>query len=987
MRIVPPETLAYLQKNLGTEPILIIGIEWTEGSQEILYSDQRINGADYPYPTLIQISGFDTALMVSGAGDSQSIDVTLDDVDGKLKNIFNNYDIHKRTAKVYHYFRGLNLENKFLVFQGEINSPVTWHEGGRNLSFTILTHTEDAEVAFSMEEGDFPKVPEEALGEVWPLVFGQVCNMQAIKVRAPRRSYLTSGEGWHDFTIEPRLCQVRYVQCPTVAIGQVEKLTPVDGGYAAEKEWEYGPDLDCVDDRFEAICNLLSQLEQELVYEHNPINIRGGDSFPQNEYVTLNVNGARLRGKFSGTYFNVEDREHPKYAEWEHIPCTPVRDHAYGVEKSNWNEDWVETATGSAWYHDQDPIETLEDCKPENAIWRRIPVGGSSESWEKYENMESAGFFWAPAGTEVFLEGEAEVLYVVSLIPGTVDSVAAYRAMPSGRNLLMEIPTEYYTTYETDYDGYQVVEIGLEKKLSLYDPDWADDIYVSFTSDVGPNPVDIIEWLLNKYTALTFDTVTFNDVKAKLANYPCNFYVKERMNILALIRDIAYQSRCATYIRNGVVYIKYLSEEPTPVRTITESDIVTGTFSISITETENIITKHIIDWRKTGAAVEESNRTDLKIILKHNVPKYGISEAGWNYYTQNTFDTVLKSATFWLIRQSHTWKYVEFSTPLKHLDLDLFDCITLDVKQFSSAPVKVIIESAAYEPESNTIRFKCWTPILSGTDEVYLWAWPALQDALKQFPLPEEIDQANSGYAFDVTPPIGHILRSGYVDSGGARIIITSGDQNPSDLDDVLPTIVCDISDIFELEEEDPAFKALKLARATRDRVNEATQGAGSPPGGGGTDSEELPKRTACGAQSSGRDCLYEVTVLYVAPDLVTSGGISGTDAHPCLGGPCTKFVCGGVCTGRLSKWCHTFGDVMAALTFRMAKLAEIDALSGPNCGYCSGAVMKPYGVSGVKAIKGVSPKDGAPAPECDDIPDVPNPAGGGGETYQPKQA
>lgn len=991
MRTVAPQTLTYLQKNLGTEPILVLGVTWADNGQEVLYSDQCIEGKDYPYPTIIQASGFDTALTISGSGDSQSISVTLDDIDGKLKWIFNNYDIHKRPVKVYHHFKGLSFDYKFLVFQGEINSPVIWNEGERTLSFTILTHTEDAEVAFSMEEGDFPEIPETALGKVWPLVFGQVCNMQAIQVRSPRVGYLTSGEGWHDFTLHPRICQARYIQCPSVAVGKTSTITQeTDGTYSTQSQWEFGPDSTCVEDRFEVLCNLLYRLEQELAYEHSPINIRGGDAFPQNQYITLNVDGAKLRGTFSGTYFYVEDREHPLYEDWDHDTCAPVQDHAYGLIQSNWDQYWSETDSGTAWVRAVDPPETVEDCNATSQIWRQGAVGGSSASWTAYEDMDSAEFVWKPAGTEVFLEGEAEILYIVSLIPGTVDSVAAYRTMPTGRSLLMEVPSSYYTIYETDYDGYDVVEIGFEKQLSLYDSDWGDDIYVSFTSDVGPNPVETIEWLLDKYTSLTYDTTSFNAVKTKLTNYPSNFWVKERLNVLDLIHDIAYQARCAVYIRNNIMYIKYLSEEPTSVRTITESDIIANTFQITLTGTEDVYTKHTVDWQKSEAGVESGDNVNFKIILKHNVPKYGITDASWNYYTQNTYDTILKSATFWLIRRANTWKRVEFETPLKHLDLDLFDCITLDVAQFSSTQTKVVIESAIYNPDTNTIRFECWTPVLAGTDEVYTWAWPANQNQNLRFPLPGEEDLAGDGYSFEVTPPVDHILRSGYVDTGDAPpIIYTSGDQNPSDLDDIAPTVFCEVSDILDLEEEDPAFEALKLARQTRNRVNEVQQQGDAPPaGGGGYDSEKKKRRIACGQPQLNDGCIYEVVVTYINPNLVTSGKIiGGKDGNlPCEGGPCGEGYCGHPCTGAISQFCHTFGALFSAWAFYSAKKAEIDAL-WLSCGYCSG-VYSPYAVKAPKPIE--DPEN--PTLACESIPDVPvgnpgNPdAPNQGEQYEPRE-
>jgi hypothetical protein len=983
MRTVAPQTLDYLQKNLGTEPILVLGIEWVENGQEILYSDQKINGANYPHPTITQVSGFDTALMVSGSGDSQSISVVLDDIDGQLKTIFNSYDIHKRPVKVYHHFRGLSFDYKFLVFQGEINSPVVWNEGERTLSLTVLTHTEDAEVAFTMEEGDFPEIPEEALGKVWPLVFGQVCNMQAVQVRSPRKGSLISGEGWHDFTLHPRICQARYIQCPSVAVGEVGTITQgTDGGYNITNDWAYGPDPDCVDDRFETLCNLLNRLDQELSYEHSPINIKDGDTFPQNVPLTLNVDGAILRGSFSGTYFYVTDREHPSYADWEHDTCAPVQEHGYGITQSKVDNNWVETESGTAWYREVDPVETLDDCETTNVIWRQGPIGGSSESWQAYEDMESANFVWKPAGTEVFIEGEAEILYIVSLIPGTVDSVAAYKLMPTGRSLLMEVPSEYYTIYETDYDGYNVVEIGFDKKLSSFDDSWNDDIYVSFTSDEGPNPVDIIEWLLDKYTNLTFDTTSFNDVKTKMANYPCNFWVKERKNVLDLIHDIAYQTRCAIYIRNNVVYIKYLSEEPTSVRTITESDIIANSFQVFISETEDIYTKHIINWQKTEAPIESDADINLQIVLKHNVPKYGIAEQDWNYYTQNTYDTILKSATFWLIRASHTWKRVEFETPLKHLDLDIFDCVTLDIAQFSATPIKVVIESTTYNPDSNTIRFECWTPIVAGTNQEYTWAWPAYQTAALRFPLEEEEGWAGDGYDFNVTPPVDHILRSGYVDVGDARsVIYTSGDQNPSDLDDTAPTVSCEVSDILELEEDDPVFEALALARNTRDRVTEAQQSQNAPPppgekGGGSGDGKKREERTACGAPEYGSGCIYEVVVTYIWPDLVTTGKILGG----CNGGPCGRTSCGIPCTGQMSQFCHTFGAAFSAWSFYQQKKAEIDNLKS-SCGYCSRVTTYPYSVKAPDAI----PDPDSPNGDCDSFPGDEN-APNQGEMYEPRE-
>jgi hypothetical protein len=976
MRDVPSGIIDNLQQQHGAEPLLIIEVQWVEDGPRVMYSDQKLSGLDYPYPRIIQVGNFDMAIQVDGASDSQQINITLDDIDGKLKTLLDSYDIHKRPVWVYQGFQGLTVNHKFLLFKGEISSPVIWNEGERTLSFDVLTRQEDTEVAFSMEEGDFASIPEEAFGKVWPLVFGEVCNMQAVQVRAPLRGIITHGEGIHDFTLPDRICQVCYIQCPSVSTGQRTTLQPDgQGGYEQQTEHTYGPDLECVTYRFEEMCNLEYLLEQQQSYEHLYLNIRGGEEFPQEETITLNIGGGLFTGFFSGPQFRVLERKHPEYDTTEHVACAPVADRSIGLVETYWTGCWKETDTGTAWYFDINECTCPEDCDAD-PVFRQAYEGGPTESQAVYDAMPTSSFFWIPPGTDVYLEDEAEILYIVSLLPATINHVAAYKSQPTGRKLLLEVPSDYYTVYETDYDGYTVTEIGLNKKLSLYDSDWDDELYISLTSDIGPNPVDIIEWLVNKYTNLTIDTDSFDLVRANMTNYPTNFWVKERMNILDLIQDIAYQTRCAVYVRNDVIFIKYLSKEPTSVRTLEASDILVGTFQVSYTPTEDLVTKHSVTWQNGEAGIEDDDEVVRKIILKHNVPKYGVQEESYDYYTQNTYDTILKSATFWLIRRSHTWKIVEFDTPIKHLDLDLFDCITLDLPQFSSTPVKCVITKAQFDNANNTMHFEAWTPIRAGDSEPYFWAWPAEQAAYRRWPLDEETEWADPGYDFNVTPPEDHILSGGDTTQDENFVVLTSGDRFPSDLDDGPLTVFCEISDFEDVEEEAPEFKALKLAQKTSRQQTEQTMNGDVPAAGqSGGDSDKKKKRTACGQPQYGDGCIYEVIVWYVMPHMagVTSGKILGG----CIGGPCWCLKGGQPCMSLMSSFCHTFGAASSAWAFYQAKKAEIEALKA-GCGYYC-YVWAPYMVKSPRAI----PDPDSPFSGCEEFPGDPN-APGQGEQYEP---
>lgn len=964
MRTITANAQELLSQNMGTEIMVVLEVSWVEGNNAY-YSDQELTGAR---AKIIDMGGFDTSMKLEGASDTQELNVILDDTDGKIREIYNSNDIHKRPANVYLLHKGQPLSDKILVFKGELVTPIVWDETQRTVSFNILSKLYSKQVGFSMEEGDFPNIPDEAMGKAWPLVFGQVCHLPTVKVRSPRKGYLINGVGIHDFTLEPRICQAKKIQCPGQLWGTLEVMErEANNEWGSEDRKLMGPDFQCVNRRYGEFCKLQDLLNQQLEYEKNEFEVYNGVKFPQEEKVTISIDGALFYGTFSGNTFSVIWRKHPDYDEFNHVPCREVPDIQYDhyqqtIEYLEEQEaQWAYSGSGLLsiarhiyWW---DPEETIAALKKQramtmNSIFKfedgydncdaalELPTsassGGPVESQEMYDNMEASSFFWAPASSEVYLETEAGLLNIVSLIPGTVDSVAAYKTAPNKTKYLTELPTNYYTVYETDYGGYEVVELSLNRKLSSYDEGWEDDIYVSFTSDVGPNACDIIEWLINKYTDLTVDSTSFAFVKPYLTNYPNNFYLTDRPDVYDLIQDIAYQSRCAVFIRNDIIYIKYLPLEPTSERTISKSDIISGTFTEFLSTTEDVYTTHNITWKKSGATVRDDQDKERKIILKYNVNKYGSVKESHNYSTYNIFDLVFKSATFWLIRKANSWKKVKFQLPVKHIDLDVGDCITLDVTQFGDS-VKCIIENMNLDINNYTIDFTCWTPIRSGESEEYYWAWPSQKSQHQIWPLPGDTN-GGGGYNFDVTPPIGHVLTGGaHVDD---QLIISSGDLHPSDVDDILPTVTCDINEVWDFDEEEPEIEAKRLAklanrRNTEDEV-EPTMGSANLEM---NDDEEARRKEEEEARGDGEadlteddlpelkeeGCYYVVRLTYITARGLGQALGEAQPGGPC-GGPCSTEACGcPICYGDDDTEEHTFTDPVSAKGFAQAKYAERD--------------------------------------------------------------
>jgi len=381
--------------------------------------------------------------------------------------------------------------------------------------------------------------------------------------------------------------------------------------------------------------------------------------------------------------------------------------------------------------------------------------------------------------------------------------VKAYKKFDNSERKLANVPSDLWRVETKNYGPITAVQVVLNKPLStIIDQGWEDGLYVTFESSVGPHTCDILEYIIDNYTDLTHDTTSFTAIRTRLDPFPMNFPILDRKNTLEVLQEIAFQARCALWLSNGKFYIKYLPEEPTSDDTITVSDIdAESGVDVELTSTEDLVTKMIVSWRISWAEDEPN-----KIILRHNVKKYGTQQEDFDFYCYNQPDTVLKVATFWLIRKSNTWKKISFKTYLQKLNLETFDTVTLDFatqKYVADAAVKGIVEEATYNSNDNSIDFVCLTPVKSGTMEKYKFFWPSQASVDWNFPTDEEqadgfaggdgIGQNASGEL-----PIGFTNLDDWGDGvvwvGGPNVVFGPhsdwGDNTPSDIDFVAQNVI-----------------------------------------------------------------------------------------------------------------------------------------------------------------------------------------------------
>jgi hypothetical protein len=198
MRNISGAALLKIAEEQGTEPLILVGISWVKGAQEILYGDKTLPGVE---GRILELGSFSSSLDVDDNTSVGEVSITLSDYDGALKYFFDNYDIHKRPVTVYQTFEGLALNEKFPIFpNGQITSPIVWDEAARTLSFSISTKVEDAEAGFSTESAAldrYSKTDEKN----WPLCFGDVFYVPATQVNDNPSGQLKTSFG----TVDPLL--------------------------------------------------------------------------------------------------------------------------------------------------------------------------------------------------------------------------------------------------------------------------------------------------------------------------------------------------------------------------------------------------------------------------------------------------------------------------------------------------------------------------------------------------------------------------------------------------------------------------------------------------------------------------------------------------------------------------------------------------------------------------------------------------------------
>lgn len=689
MRNLSPASLAALQQATGLEPVIIVRV-WWGGSSYTSYCDKKFE-TEGLLGKLLEISGIEDIVDIDSSSTSVSLTLTLDDSDGSLKQIFNTKDIHKTYVQVLQWFSNLPITEAFLIFEGEISSPVIWTEGTRTLQFDVITKLEDREIGFSAEEGQFDFIPSSLIGKAWPIVFGKVAGLKLLPLTEPPSAVLASGFGIVDEDVwQEELDDLFAAMTDTLdkardayQLGLINAL--IAGNYKQFGPLQDDPDLAAQYD--EAADNYFEQ-----AYNYG------------NEWIRLNL-------EYSA---KLQDRDNQRALEYRVLPITQTNlptGITFTVEISNYTASAVVVGNSIVLSNLAEKVDVNEKVGTNQYVLN----SGVTDEYQR--NFRGQKFVWIDGGTQIKVFNFPRY-YIASI--GSINVLNLWGTNKYGRAV---VPKNWYTVEVVNYNGLVATRIVFPTPLTSYPGDWQEgDLEIDCQSlTLGTNTVDAMLWIIQNFTELTWNAASFNYVRNKVQPYPCNFALTERKNVVSFLQEVAFQSRCAIWINDRKFFIRYLPEEPAHVETIEESDIEVNSMILTSTETERLITKFTAEWR---ANINQSEPN--KIIYRHNIKRYGTVEETYNFYIYNQYELVAKSAEFWLIRKANTWKRIQCNLMLNKLRIETFDPVLFNFNEpfIANEPITGIIEKATYDSSTDTIAIEAWLPVRLGEMHKYVYAFP-----------------------------------------------------------------------------------------------------------------------------------------------------------------------------------------------------------------------------------------------------------------------
>lgn len=739
MRDISSNALAMIQQDSNVEPVVIVKVYWNGLSNSpIAYCDAKY-ATEGLIGRLVAMGTVEDIVDITAAASSTSLQITLDDSVGDIKQIFDQTDIHKLYVEVLQWFTGVSLADAFTLFEGQISTPIEWSEGERTLKFDVVSLIEDLEVGYSIEEANVPVVPAQLIGEVIPVIFGTVVGLKAVPINLTPSIILSNGFGLIDIlqwkaelaaiakSVQQAYNNSRAAWASGVAeavIASHYKSAFSDPGDIDEFGFTNDPAQadqhdQAAQDYFRQSSSYMEEytkLQQELTLRNDEFqaqeSIAVDNSRPSAEY----LNGVIIFRNAAGAIVSDSDAPggnmpFPVPIQYVNMP-NGVPEYSFRGQVGNYVGDIVTTGGLTPELVSFTNIEILTDTKIKVgtvAYNFALPKGAVFDEYNRVGQQPK--FIWLDGGTEIKVFGFPRIFWlgydIAALLNVWAHSKYGRRIVPT--NLYQFIPGA----------GVVPAQLVFPIPLEQFEGDWQSGTVEVDVVGLASNAIDVMTFAIETFSTLEIDTASFAATRPTVFN--CNFALLSRMNVVQFLKEVGYQNRCAVWMKSKRVFVKNLAYSYPSIATITDDDVEVNSLVISSTPTESIVTKYVAEWKYNLLEVDFN-----EVILRYNMLLYGKVEQRYDFFCFNQYEYVQQAAQFWMIRVSNSWKLVRFKVNLNHLQIETFDTITLQFREklVTTDAVDVIVQKATFNSDDYSVEIECWCPVRLGEMAPYDFAFP-----------------------------------------------------------------------------------------------------------------------------------------------------------------------------------------------------------------------------------------------------------------------
>lgn len=364
----------------GLEPVLQLWIAYGGGRR---YASKSITDSTWTWDgRILNFSGLKSSQKTENTASVAEVSITLDDSDNELKDLFETQNLENVTAEIRQFFHGLGGAGT-LLFEGEIINPIEWDEGEQTATITVESLVRSDEVGFSIEDGEGGVNNEQAVGKMWPLVFGKAMDVPAPLIT---RNPITELDSWISFAGKETLTGLHKIG--VVVADDGEKYSHINLPWNKEFQ-SYNIDFD----------------SGVSTIAFNTFRVKDKTGFPatdEDNLIILDVDGVGFKGWFEvGDHFTVTEPNAVKYHDVE-IKSRVTGDDDVANPFVFWIEDgdvelinqhiyFKKGDIPGAWFVNGGRFDTVEGDGPEERIVRRVTRQENNKCWLSERIEKKAG--------------------------------------------------------------------------------------------------------------------------------------------------------------------------------------------------------------------------------------------------------------------------------------------------------------------------------------------------------------------------------------------------------------------------------------------------------------------------------------------------------------------------------------------------------------------------------------------------------------------